>query len=230
MGNINGVISSFNDTLLNSKLADVTEDVLETLLDRNINDGLIKDIPIIGTLAGIVQTTQNISNYLFLRKIAAFLSKVKDMPPGKRKRVIEAIDDSGKYREKVGVTVLSIIDKCDSIEKAEYIAILFREFIKENIEYECFMYGSHIIQRSYLADFKEFVYSCDTWKMIEDATDEMCLGLYYLDLTINLNEYRREIWGYGNNNLDEIGAMITDMGVTLRNIFQEAYDDGLLDE
>ena len=65
MGNINGVISSFNDTLLNSKLADVTEDVLETLLDRNINDGLIKDIPIIGTLAGIVQTTQNISNYLF---------------------------------------------------------------------------------------------------------------------------------------------------------------------
>lgn len=230
MGNINGVISSFNDTLLNSKLADVTEDVLETLLDRNINDGLIKDIPIIGTLAGIVQTTQNISNYLFLRKIAAFLSKVKDMPPGKRKRVIQAIDDSGKYREKVGVTVLSIIDKCDSIEKAEYIAILFREFIKENIEYECFMYGSHIIQRSYLADFKEFVYSCDTWKMTEDATDEMCLGLYYLDLTISLNEYRREILGYGNNNLDEIGATITDMGVTLRNIFQEAYDDGLLDE
>lgn len=230
MGNVNGIISSFNETLINSKLADVTEDVLESIIDRNIDDGLIKDIPIIGTLVGIVQTTQNISNYLFLRKIAAFISKVKDIPPGKRKRVIQAIDDSGKYREKVGITVLSIIDKCDSAEKAEYIAILFREFIKENIEYECFMYGSHIIQRSYLEDFKEFVFSDDTWKMTEDATDEMYLGLYYLDLTINLNEYRREILGYGNNNLDEIGATITDMGVTLRNIFQEAYDDGLLDE
>ena len=230
MGNVNGIISSFNETLINSKLADVTEDVLESIIDRNIDDGLIKDIPIIGTLVGIVQTTQNISNYLFLRKIAAFISKVKDISPGKRKRVIQAIDDSGKYREKVGITVLSIIDKCDSAEKAEYIAILFREFIKENIEYECFMYGSHIIQRSYLEDFKEFVFSDDTWKMTEDATDEMCLGLYYLDLTISLNEYRREILGYGNNNLDEIGATITHMGVLLREIFQEAYDDGLLGE
>ena len=81
-----------------------------------------------------------------------------------------------------------------------------------------------------MEDFKEFVFSDDTWKMTEDATDEMCLGLYYLDLTINLNEYRREILGYGNNNLDEIGATITHMGVLLREIFQEAYDDGLLGE
>lgn len=230
MSNIRNIITSFNATLLDSKLSDVAEEVVENIIDSNLTDGIVKDIPIIGTLAGIIQTTQNISNYLFLRKIAAFIAKIKDISPDTRREIINKIDNSGRYREKVGVALLSIIDKCDGIEKAEYLAIWFRAFLKGDIEYECFMYGSHIIQRSYIDDFKTFVCSGDTWKMIEDATDEISLGLYYLDITLNLNEYRREIIGAGGNGeLDEVGAAITEMGVTMRTIFQEAFDEGLID-
>ena len=230
MSNIKNIIASFNATLLNGKLSDVAEEVMENIIDNNLPDGIVKDIPIIGTLAGIIQTTQDISNYLFLRKIAAFVTKIKDVSPDDRKEVIQNIDNSGKYRDKVGISLLAIIDKCESIEKTEYIAIWFRAFLKKDIEYECFMYGTHIIQRAYIEDFKTFVCSGDTWKMIEDATDEISLGLYYLDITLNLNEYRREIIGAsGNRELDEVGAAITEMGVTMRTIFQEAFDEGLID-
>lgn len=230
MSNIKNIIASFNATLLNGKLSDVAEEVMENIIDNNLPDGIVKDIPIIGTLAGIIQTTQDISNYLFLRKIAAFVTKIKDVSPDDRKEVIQNIDNSGKYRDKVGISLLAIIDKCESIEKTEYIAIWFRAFLKKDIEYECFMYGTHIIQRAYIEDFKTFVCSGDTWKMIEDATDEISLGLYYLDITLNLNEYRREIIGAGGNReLDEVGAAITEMGVTMRTIFQEAFDEGLID-
>ena len=230
MSNIKNIIASFNATLLNGKLSDVAEEVMENIIDNNLPDGIVKDIPIIGTLAGIIQTTQDISNYLFLRKIAAFVTKIKDVSTDDRKEVIQNIDNSGKYRDKVGISLLAIIDKCESIEKTEYIAIWFRAFLKKDIEYECFMYGTHIIQRAYIEDFKTFVCSGDTWKMIEDATDEISLGLYYLDITLNLNEYRREIIGAsGNRELDEVGAAITEMGVTMRTIFQEAFDEGLID-
>ena len=230
MSNIKNIITSFNATLLDSKLSDVAEEVVENIIDNNLTDSIVKDIPIIGTLVGIIQTTQNVSNYLFLRKIATFITKIKDISPKTRREIIDKVDDSGRYREKVGVALLSIIDKCDGIEKAEYLAIWFRAFLKGDIEYECFMYGTHIIQRAYIEDFKTFVCSGDTWKMIEDATDEISLGLYYLDITLNLNEYRREIIGAGGNReLDEVGAAITEMGVTMRTIFQEAFDEGLID-
>lgn len=230
MSNIKNIITSFNATLLDTKLSDVAEEVVENIIDNNLTDSIVKDIPIIGTLVGIIQTTQNVSNYLFLRKIATFITKIKDISPKTRREIIDKVDNSGRYREKVGVTLLSIIDKCDGIEKAEYLAIWFRAFLKGDIEYECFMYGTHIIQRAYIEDFKTFVCSGDTWKMIEDATDEISLGLYYLDITLNLNEYRREIIGAGGNReLDEVGAAITEMGVTMRTIFQEAFDEGLID-
>lgn len=228
MGNIRNIITSFNETIANSKLTDVVEDVLENIIDRNVNDGLIKDIPIIGTLVGIIQTTQNISNYLFLRKITAFISKIKDVPPAKRKRVIQAIDNSGKYREKVGITLLSIIDKCDSSEKAEYIAVLFNAFLKKEIPYECFMYGSYIIQRSYLDDFKDFIESVDTWKMIEDSTDEIMSGLYQLNISTTLMGYKNAIESKRKKELDYVVAEISDIGIVLRKVFNKAKKKGIL--
>ena len=116
MSNIKNIIASFNATLLNGKLSDVAEELMENIIDNNLPDGIVKDIPIIGTLAGIIQTTQDISNYLFLRKIAAFVTKIKDVSPDDRKEVIQNIDNSGKYRDKVGFSLLAIIDKCESIE------------------------------------------------------------------------------------------------------------------
>ena len=229
MSNIKNIIASFNATLFNGKLSDVAEEVMENIIDNNLPDGIVKDIPIIGTLAGIIQTTQNISNYLFLRKITAFVTKIKDVSPDDRKEVIQSIDNSGKYRDKVGISLLAIIDKCESIEKTEYIAIWFRAFLKKDIEYECFMYGAHIIQRSYFHDFKEFVFGYDTWMMIEDSMDFINAGLYTLDITHVLNEYKSEISGNSyHENLGEVGAVISDIGVTMRSVFQDAYDEGLI--
>lgn len=229
-GNIKSVITSFIETLANSNLADVSIDLIENVVDKNICNEIVKDVPIINSLVGIVQTTQSISNYLFLRKIAAFMLKIKDISPLKRDKAIKRIEESGKYREKVGVTLLSIIDKCESVDKAEYIAILFRAFLKDDITYECFRYGSHIIQRTFFDDFREFVYSDDTWKMSEDAIDDINSGLYYLDITLNLYEYRSAILGTKKDfTLHDVGANISDIGVTLRSIFQDAIEAGLIE-
>lgn len=223
------VVQTFNDTLFSSKLINVGDDMLESLIDNNLKDGIIKDVPIIGTFVGIIQATQNISNYLFLRKIVAFLSKIKDITPQQREKEIKRIDESGKYRERVSDSLLAIIDKCESAEKAEYIAVWFRSFLMGEIEYECFMYGTHIIQRTFLEDFKEFIWSDDTWKMVEDATDEIMSGLYRLDLSLTLMEYKDAIEGYEHNeDLGYVTAVITDIGNLMREIFNNAITKGIL--
>lgn len=228
MRNIKNILNSFNNTIVNCKLTDVTEDMLEHFIDNNLEEGLLKDIPIIGTLVGIIQTTQNISNYLFLRKILAFISKIKDVSPKVRKQLILSIDESEEYREKVGTTLLSIIDKSESPEKAEYIAILFRAFLKKEINYECFLYGSHIIQRCYLNDFKEFIQSEETWKMVEDSTDEIMSGLYQLNISLALMGYKDAIETKLKRELDYAVAGITDIGIILRRVFNKAEKRGLL--
>ena len=79
-------------------------------------------------------------------------------------------------------------------------------------------------------DFRDFVYSYETWKMSEDAIDEVNAGLYYLDITLNLNEYRCAILGSKKNcQLNDVGANISPIGETLRSIFQEAIEDGLIE-
>lgn len=226
---IRNVVQTFNNTLFSSKLIDVGEDMLESLVDNTLNDGIVKDIPIIGAFVGIIQTTQNISNYLFLRKIVAFLSKIKDVSPQQREKEIKRIDKSGKYRESVGNSLLAIIDKCENVEKAEYLAVWFRSFLTGEIGYECFMYGTHIIQRAYLEDFKEFIWSVDTWKMVEDATDEIMSGLYRLDLSTTLMAYKDAIEGYEHeNDLGYVTAVITDIGNLMREIFNNAITKGIL--
>ena len=228
MSNIKNIITSFNATLLDSKLSDVAEEVVENIIDNNLTDSIVKDIPIIGTLVGIIQTTQNVSNYLFLRKIATFITKIKDISPKTRREIIDKVDNSGRYREKVGITLLSIIDKCDSSEKAEYIAVLFNAFLKKEIPYECFMYGSYIIQRSYLDDFKDFIESVDTWKMIEDSTDEIMSGLYQLNISTTLMGYKNAIESKQKKELDYVVAEISDISIVLRKVFNKAKKKGIL--
>jgi len=157
MRDLKNVDRSLTDTIRNSNLKDLSVDTVENFIDSTLKDGILKDIPILATVIGIGNTMSSIKNALFLKKIISFLSNIADVAPDQRRKMVDSIDESQKYKMKVGEKLVYIIDKCDDHMDAKYVAQLFNAFVEEKISYDEFLRGSRIIQDIFLADLEYFL-------------------------------------------------------------------------
>jgi hypothetical protein len=168
MSELNTLSNSLEHTLKDSDLHNVTISLAEVFADSLMEDGVARDIPIIGTVIGLGKTAVGIKESLFLKKVIYFISELRNISATKRHEMIEKIDKSGKFRTKVGEKLLYIIDRCDDHEKSQIIARLFSAFLMETISYEEFLRASHIVDHLMNDDLKWFIESGweneDNWK------------------------------------------------------------------
>lgn len=149
---------TLRETLVKSDLSSVIVDSAEIGIDRLLlSDGLLKEIPIVSSVVSIIKTTQSISNHLFLKKIVSFLVGLKDIPSSMREAMITKVEESKKYRNKVGEQLLFILDHCEDDIKAEYISYWFGAFLKEEISYTDFLKGASAINNMATEDFESFI-------------------------------------------------------------------------
>lgn len=161
MADLTNVSKDFNLTLLDSDLKGISVDMTESILDSALEDGLAKDIPVLRSIVAIIQTTKNISGYLFFKKILSFLQGIDDIDPVKRREMIEQIDRSSKDSIKVGERLIYIIDKSEDHTKSYYIGRLFRAFVNKEISYPIFLKCAKAVDMANLYDLREFITQCD---------------------------------------------------------------------
>jgi len=149
--------NSFNTTLTDSNLESLGIDISELAIDNILHDGLLKDIPIVGTIINLSKFGANIHDRLFLKKLLSFLNKIESIPSDKRKELICTIESSKKYRMKVGENLLYIIDTCEDYEISELIGFLFKAFVEEKITYDDFLKSASVLKKLNMGDFKWFV-------------------------------------------------------------------------
>jgi hypothetical protein len=157
MENINSLSNSFERTLKDSNLQSVATDLSEIIIDGVLKDGITKDIPIIGTIVGIGKTINNVNESLFLKKLIYFISEIKETNAFERNKMISEIENSKKYRVKVGEKLLYIIDKCDDHLNSEYVAKMFRAYLNKQLSYSDFLRSASIIQDILIDDLEEFL-------------------------------------------------------------------------
>lgn len=179
MNDIKALSHSFDTTIKNSNLKNITIDLTEAITDSVLKDGLLKEIPIIGTILNLSKLSLDIKDQLFMKKIISFITEIKDISEEKRNRMISEIDSSENYKIKVGEKLLFIIDKCEDYISAEYIAKFFKAFLKNKISYSEFLRCSSIIQNIFLEDFQYFLKNENLEYHIK--TDE-----YFNDIDLNL--------------------------------------------
>ena len=182
MSGIQKISESIEETLKEGEFHSLTSNNIEFLIDNSLSDGVFKDFPIIGTLIGIIKTVVNVHDRLFIKKLMSFLYELKDTSIKKRKKLIEKIDESNKYRTKVGEKLLFIIDRCNDNEKAEIIGKLFRNFLIERISYDEFTRAASCIESVFLPDLLKFV--DERWEGISvemDTESLLAAGIVTLD-------------------------------------------------
>ncbi|MFV0212494.1 hypothetical protein OBK22_11910 [Empedobacter falsenii] len=159
MNQLSEISNSFEETLKDNELQDVTFDLAETFTDAILSDGILKDIPIIGTIVGLTKASINFKDRLFIKKLIYFMSEISEIDKVKRNRMIQKIDESKEEKIKIGEKLIYIIDKCEDHISTQYISKLFKSFLNEEITYDEFLRGAIIIQKIYIKDFEKFLKS-----------------------------------------------------------------------
>jgi hypothetical protein len=224
MERIPNEVNRFSDTIKNSDLSSIAKNGMEITIDSVINNGLLKDVPIVNTLVSLIKTAYSIHTYLFLKKIIAFLNGIASINETERNKIISKIEKSNKYKIKVGEKLLFILDQCEDTEKSSLIAKAFSSFLKNEINYSDFIKIAHIINNIFIEDFYHFL-KIDPKKIdMDDAELYLSFGLYTISLGDPKLKFHSpvcdgdELEGYSLED-EERDPFITDIGNKIRSIF-----------
>ncbi len=214
--------ASLSDSLVDSDLQSVTVELAESLADTLLDDGLAKDIPVIGTIYGLAKFGVSVRDRLFLKKLLYFISELSQVSVEERATMISRIDQSGKYRVKVGEKLLYILDKSEDHENARIVAHLFSAFVSATLSYDEFLRACRGIQ-SVMTD--------DLWSFVEGEEDRWPVSAVGNLLSAGLCEIENpEIrveneWDSDRSSKyrvegTELTAYISDLGKKIRSILR----------
>lgn len=125
-------------TVVGNQLGDAILDLAEVALDENLAEGVLKDVPIVGTLVKLARAGQSVSEELFIRKLACFLADLNAVPVEDRERLLEQYPDSSDEQRVLGENLLLALERLDDIKKPAILARFFAAYIKLEIDYLTF--------------------------------------------------------------------------------------------
>lgn len=147
---------SMEETLENGNL-DYLGDLGEIAIDAVLDEGLLRDVPVIGSLVGFTKTIRNVYDYMFAKKLIAFLFKVNECDQKERAEAIQKWSKDSKYRIHVGETLIGMIQRCDDTVKAKWLSMLFYDMVLKHDESRLFMRAEKIISSLSVMDVQTFI-------------------------------------------------------------------------
>lgn len=94
------------DSGLNSMLQDYSELAIDGLID----DGFLKEMPLIGSIVGLIKFGNSLRKHSAAKKLYKFLFQIHSIPTEKRIAKINEINNSQKYQSSVGEMILELLD------------------------------------------------------------------------------------------------------------------------
>lgn len=149
-----GIESTLFESIAKSNIKDVAVDIAELSLDSFLKDGVIKDIPVIGSLFNLYSAGKSIRDEIFLRKIISFLLETQKTSEIDKEKFYKKLINDHAFKKRVGEVIILILDKIDDLEKPAILGKLFRCYMEGKINFELFHRFATIINNIFLTDLK----------------------------------------------------------------------------
>ncbi|KGK32212.1 hypothetical protein ACIGCP_04230 [Cellulophaga baltica] len=149
---MNELEKSIEKTIESSDLQNLSMDLTEVVIDSVLEDGLLKDIPIVGTIVGLSKFGMKLQERILLSKVFNLLQQLGHTTIEERQAFLKKVESSETYNKKVGAALILILDKLSDLEKPTIIGKLFAAAIKNEIDYQTFLRISNIIENIFLPD------------------------------------------------------------------------------
>lgn len=146
-------------SIAKNELKDIGTELGEVAIDSFLDEGILKEIPVIGIAAKVYSAGATISGKLFERKVLKFLYELNRISLQNRDDFVAKIQNDPKHEKKVGEHLIILLERLDDMEKPKIIAKIFAEYIEDKIDFEMFLRLSSAVDRTLVSDLnrlKEF--------------------------------------------------------------------------
>lgn len=144
--------SAIIESIRSENIVDIATDNIEVALDMLLSDGPIKDIPVLGNIVKVIGIFKNVSDVLFLKKLTKILIELKSCTQQKRDELIKRLSKFRGSEQKIGETILMIVDRLDDLQKPTIIGKLFLLCAEGKISEAELFRLCNIVERTYFAD------------------------------------------------------------------------------
>lgn len=145
----------FEKSLFNNS-KEILGDYIEVGIDSFINDGILKDIPIVNTIVAVFKAGKNVHDRNLLRQILTFIKEFNSGNISKDKLVAykSMIENNPKKCEEELGRILILLNNYIDTEKSIMLARLYRAYINKIINWNEFCEFSEIINRLFIQDIQ----------------------------------------------------------------------------
>lgn len=141
----------FNQIIKSEGLKDITVDLVEKVLDNNIGEEIIREIPILKSLIAARNIYSSYTDRIFIKKAMNVLLELSDTNWKERIELTSDLDDEhGSGAEKI----LMAIDNLETLEKCKVFGRLCKLKALGEIDLYEFKRLTKLIQDAYLDDLK----------------------------------------------------------------------------
>jgi hypothetical protein len=137
---------SLTDSIDKNTIAELAADFSEVALDAALESGVLKDIPIFGSLIKAFDIKRSITDYLYTKKLYVFLQELSKVSETELRSFVKKLFKENE-QIRVGERLLLLLDKLDEIEKSRLIAKAFGALIEEQLPRKEFDILAHGITR-----------------------------------------------------------------------------------
>ena len=117
------------------ELKDLSKEFSEIAIDSFFDEGILREIPIVGTIIGLLKAGGAVRDNIFANKIASFLNRLASISSQERLKLVDRLNENESYKNRVGDVIIEILDRVESEKKPDLIARVFIAFAKEEITF-----------------------------------------------------------------------------------------------
>jgi hypothetical protein len=141
---------------MKQELIEIALDFSEIALDRLIENELLKEIPIVGTLVRAAKAAKSIPDLIFAKKIERFVAAGNRVSPEKKEALLKSLQTDSEMGRKAGECIVLMLDRADDLTKASIIGELFVKLLERSISLEEFRRLTAAVDRSFVDDLLLF--------------------------------------------------------------------------
>ena len=176
---------SFADSLAEESIACISG-YAEIGLDAVMEDGILKDIPIISTAISLYKIGSSIKERHNLKKLLIFLNEINNgiIDEEKRQEYQNKFQSNEKFRNQEIEYLLVLIDRYIDYDKPQMLAKLYLAYLDGTIIWEELTMYAEVIDRFLLLDCKFLISESDAYKTYRNIGAEPILRLVALGLMV----------------------------------------------
>ena len=145
----------FEKSLFNNS-KEILGEYIELGIDSFINDGILKDIPIVNSIVAVLKIGKNIHDRNLLRQTLTFINEFNsgNISKDKLNAYKSTIENNPKKCEEELGRILILLNSYVDKEKSVMLAKLYKSYVGQDITWSEFCEYSEIINRIFIQDLE----------------------------------------------------------------------------